>query len=322
MSSEITRITFPMESPDLWFDQLAKEGVGEKIGEKFVLNSLFGLGELEYFIFQDGFWAQQMDFNLKKPLRLSILEQKSNHLFNINFYLSNSQVSHQVGEKIFEFNFDSVSVILISSSAASFLEFPANDQIKLFQVGFTKEWLMDNVFGERSPELKSYFSKEEPIYFSEGMDFKFKYLIEELDIKTSSRLQLFSGCLQLLNHFFEKLELRDLKASKPTNVHPDDFDRLKKLQGKLDMDPLEDISVEEMADLVTMSLSKFKRLFNQVFGVTPHKYLFKNKMEVARQMLSEKKYSISETGYLIGYSNLSQFSKAFKGEFGVLPSEI
>ena len=39
-------------------------------------------------------------------------------------------------------------------------------------------------------------------------------------------------------------------------------------------------------------------------------------------MLTTGKYSVKQVGVNIGFSNLSNFAKAFKKEFGVLPKEV
>ncbi len=39
-------------------------------------------------------------------------------------------------------------------------------------------------------------------------------------------------------------------------------------------------------------------------------------------MLQTGKYSVKQVGLNIGFSNLSNFAKAFKKEFGILPKEI
>jgi AraC-like DNA-binding protein len=45
-------------------------------------------------------------------------------------------------------------------------------------------------------------------------------------------------------------------------------------------------------------------------------------MQKAKMMLLSGNYSIKDVGYTLGYSNLSNFTLAFKKEFGQLPSEV
>ena len=45
-------------------------------------------------------------------------------------------------------------------------------------------------------------------------------------------------------------------------------------------------------------------------------------MHVAKEVLETQRYSIKQIAQEMGYSNLSNFTIAFKKEFGILPSEL
>jgi AraC-like DNA-binding protein len=45
-------------------------------------------------------------------------------------------------------------------------------------------------------------------------------------------------------------------------------------------------------------------------------------MDKARTMLLTGQYSIKDVGYALGYTNLSNFTLAFKKAFGLLPSDL
>ena len=46
------------------------------------------------------------------------------------------------------------------------------------------------------------------------------------------------------------------------------------------------------------------------------------RLQRARQLLEQNAGTVSQIAYRVGFSNLSYFSKSFKQEFGLLPSEI
>jgi AraC-like DNA-binding protein len=81
-------------------------------------------------------------------------------------------------------------------------------------------------------------------------------------------------------------------------------------------------SIETLAKAVFMSESKLKKLFKQSYGMAVYQYYQKNRMHKAKELLAVGKLSVSETGAALGYQNLSNFSAAFKKEFGCLPSEF
>lgn len=81
-------------------------------------------------------------------------------------------------------------------------------------------------------------------------------------------------------------------------------------------------TIPELARKATMSETKFKTFFKKIYGHSPYNYYQLNRMNRARQMLLSKKYSVKEVGRQLGFSNLSNFTIAFKKVFNELPSEL
>lgn len=81
-------------------------------------------------------------------------------------------------------------------------------------------------------------------------------------------------------------------------------------------------SIADLSRRVGMSESKMNKLFKRVFDQTIYQFAQKAKVEHAKQLLTTGYYNISEAGDLVGYTNLSHFSKAFRKYFGINPSEF
>jgi AraC family transcriptional regulator, exoenzyme S synthesis regulatory protein ExsA len=82
------------------------------------------------------------------------------------------------------------------------------------------------------------------------------------------------------------------------------------------------LSLEEIAFLCNMSLSTFKRQFVQIYQVSPGKWFQRMRLNKAREILSSNKAKPSEIFMDFGYDSLSNFSTAFKNEFGHSPKQI
>jgi AraC-like DNA-binding protein len=82
------------------------------------------------------------------------------------------------------------------------------------------------------------------------------------------------------------------------------------------------LKLEEIAFLCNMSLSTFKRNFITEYGVSPGKWLQDKRLQRAKEILSEGELTASDIYFDFGYSNLSNFSIAFKNKFGISPTEI
>ena len=81
-------------------------------------------------------------------------------------------------------------------------------------------------------------------------------------------------------------------------------------------------TIVDLAGYTNMSVSKLKSSFKRVYGSGIYEYYQRSRMHKARQMLVANGYTVKEVGMKLGYTNLSNFSLAFKKEFGILPSEL
>lgn len=85
---------------------------------------------------------------------------------------------------------------------------------------------------------------------------------------------------------------------------------------------LQNITLEELAEQAGRSLSTFNREFKQTFSITPHKWILKKRLEKAKTMMVNERVKPSDVYLQVGFEDLAHFSKAFKKEFSVSPSQI
>jgi AraC-like DNA-binding protein len=82
------------------------------------------------------------------------------------------------------------------------------------------------------------------------------------------------------------------------------------------------LKIGEIAFLCNMSLSTFKRAFTKEYNENPGKWLQKKRLQKALELLKDNNLKPSEIFRDFGYKNLSNFSTAFKNEFGISPREV
>jgi AraC family transcriptional regulator, exoenzyme S synthesis regulatory protein ExsA len=81
------------------------------------------------------------------------------------------------------------------------------------------------------------------------------------------------------------------------------------------------VTVEDLAFLCNTSLSTFKRRFTRLYGTSPVKWLVRQKIRLAADLLrnpAEKPGLVFEK---VGYENHSSFTQAFKQQFKITPKE-
>ena len=83
----------------------------------------------------------------------------------------------------------------------------------------------------------------------------------------------------------------------------------------------EQICLVTLAQLARLSQHHFCRAFKQSFGIPPHQYQVRRRIEQAKLLLADPSISITDVGFTVGYSQTSSFSVAFRKITGWTPSE-
>lgn len=84
----------------------------------------------------------------------------------------------------------------------------------------------------------------------------------------------------------------------------------------------ENININKLANICNISNTYFRRIFNQVYGTTPVKYINNLKLERAKELILSGDYPIHEISFLSGFNDDSYFSREFKKVFGCSPNKL
>ncbi len=83
----------------------------------------------------------------------------------------------------------------------------------------------------------------------------------------------------------------------------------------------DDIGVPQLAAKMFLSPGRFTEIFKQEMGVPPGEYLRNLRLSHAQTLLRTTDNSATDIAYACGFSDATQFSRAFKKAFDVTPSE-
>jgi AraC family transcriptional regulator, transcriptional activator of the genes for pyochelin and ferripyochelin receptors len=113
-------------------------------------------------------------------------------------------------------------------------------------------------------------------------------------------------------------DIAGMQLFKP--LKPEDIERIyqarKILRQNLEYPP----SLMSLARQVGLNDYTLKKGFRQMFGTTAFGYLHQCRMEQAKMLLLEQKFSVSRVCQAVGYASRSAFVTAFRKQFGVNPS--
>lgn len=82
-----------------------------------------------------------------------------------------------------------------------------------------------------------------------------------------------------------------------------------------------DLNVNALCELSGISNKQIYRKVKQLTGMTPVEYIKSIRMKKAAMLLQQKKFTVAEVMYMVGFSNHSYFSKCFQAEFGKTPKQ-
>ncbi len=81
------------------------------------------------------------------------------------------------------------------------------------------------------------------------------------------------------------------------------------------------VRIQDIADYIGLNRSYLYKLFIEKEGCSPKQYLTNYQMDVAKSMLSERTYNITNVAHLCGFYDASSFCNQFKKHFGLSPKD-
>lgn len=97
--------------------------------------------------------------------------------------------------------------------------------------------------------------------------------------------------------------------------------RIDRARERLDAEYVHDHSLSSLARDAGMSPFHFARIFAELVGLPPHRYLVRRRLDVAGSHLRAGS-SVTEACFDSGFSSLSHFARTFKRRHGVVPSAL
>lgn len=155
------------------------------------------------------------------------------------------------------------------------------------------------------------------ILFDKHMESAINQLVEELEKKEKGYKQIVTKLLDVLlirarRKNFDAAELFNFDDGIST-VYPAIEHIAQHYQ--------EEIRMAELADKCNMSLTQFRRKFEQITGITPLKYLISMRLRMASILLCHTDRKVADIAYDVGYNTLSSFNRHFKESYKHIPKD-
>jgi len=150
-----------------------------------------------------------------------------------------------------------------------------------------------------------------------------KQIEEQLDtIYELLRLRKFltiDGHLELKGKLYQLFAMLIRQHGEPATIEP--VGSVRTWAEYMERHASEGITVQEVARMAGHSRTYFSTVFAKTFGMAPVEYIYKVRMNRAKELLISTDASITEVAYSLGYPNLYTFSRAFTKYLAMSPSE-
>lgn len=167
--------------------------------------------------------------------------------------------------------------------------------------------------------LCDYLIKKNKRHFKGGKEIK-KYLEEIFLIDNQEEPLLIKKARIYLKAQSFILKLIDNMESEQQET---DNVRLNKILTYIDNNIFDKISINTLANEISLSESRFKNLFKELTGFTPGDYIQRKKIEIVLQKIKENPHiSLTNLAYELNFSSPQYFSTVIKKYLGTSPSSM
>lgn len=150
-----------------------------------------------------------------------------------------------------------------------------------------------------------------------GLGFSFMSMIEELNLQRIDYEEM------LINYFTILLiSLHRIALQKPRKKSLQNMNDMEQAAQYFRMHYNKPISIEDYAVSHNMSISWFIQNFRQYANTTPAQYVQSLRLTNAKMLLETTNYNITEIANLVGYENPLYFSRFFRKQCGMSPSQF
>ncbi len=297
------------------------QAIGATIqGRFFYIPESKGGGYITGFSWDNGLRMLVRDYHLKEEIQLERTNELTEGQEDVIFSLSGIFPAHLEESQLVP---EQASVFICMHAVSSKLTMPSDTSFRSIVIGTPRQYLRQ-VFGHiKHPVVTTILEGKENFAFETGIsqdmirsasDIVHQQIPERLE-----RQYYKLKCEELLCFIFGLLMERE--ASPTSSMHINDIKEIYavklKLQTRLDQSP----DIAGLARAAGMSEPKMRKLFRQTFGKGVFEYFQSMRMQEAARLLKDKRLSVSEVGYQLGFTNLSHFSRVFEQQIGMKPKK-
>jgi len=214
-------------------------------------------------------------------------------------------------------------VMICMQTVSSVMDMPSNTFFGSVGIVASRHYLRILFGNIEHPVIDSILKSKENFLFETGISADIIKTASEIlhqPVPESIERQYYKlKCEELLCYIFTLLLERE--AVPASGLHINDIKTIYAVKVHLQSHLGEPPNIATLAKEACMSEPKLRKLFKQTFGKGIFEYYQHARMQEAARLLKEKRFSVSDVGYQLGFTNLSHFSRIFEQHIGIKPKK-
>lgn len=291
------------------------------------LSDPVGSGYFRAFRIMDGLQIILINAVLNEKFMVCF-EQSDENSFTLQFedqYIGNS-VTYTGSKPVYSHaDFRHVYAGLSSNHFFNAVEVPAGRPIRAVRILLHETWMKKHMgMDEQTGMVCRYISMKSGDFEIDKLDVEFGRILDELwaispddpmmDMVIQNRISM------LIERFFMQMKMKLMRLKDRQKLSGAEIRRITEVEallvGNFNEPPP---SIGHLAKIASMSPTKLKTSFRQIYGDSIYAYYQKVRLQKAYQLLKEGKYNVKETADEVGFSSTSSFIAAFRKQFAFSP---
>jgi len=306
--------------------------------ENYVIGkTLFFKLEINYHKISEGFWVLYTESKFVKNVKISFNYVNQNNPNEEYYMLLLNMNTDAVDFKLFGQKEKYISTKLYwgffkPKYTVDTFNYK-NSEGKYITICFNKEWLDKNfahLVGSKKNKFGEFINSNKELILCSELNTQLQSYFKEvksefLNFRKTNEMDLIQTqvlMFNLIKSFIERLEMEP-EVNKHLGLVNEQRSLFLKIESHLQSNLNRKFDgIEYLTKKFSISETKLKVGFKEVYGSSVYQYFSKHQMLLAKQILREDNVSIKEIAYKFGYDSSGKFTKAFKKQTGMLPSEV
>ncbi|OHX68291.1 helix-turn-helix domain-containing protein [Flammeovirga pacifica] len=311
-----------------FFEQLHSQTGGELLNDNKILKINNAIGKVQFHRFihfdQIRLITQRCHLNETVSVEHIPSEIQKDYLF---FVLHKSGTVHHLfknDETISVYGKDSQQGVVITNFMSSLINIGEEGLPSEWATMVVKKSFIIDLLEDVPEGFVDFILSDKHWLLFEPVNFAISQSLNEIfsneDDFAFNNFKIYGRAIDLVGELLKHMSNRNFEDI--SNLTPQDAKRMFEVKDYICRDLSITPSLEEICKEFGLSRSKLIRDFKTEFGVPVYKFFNKMRMQLARELLVEKQYSVTEVSQHLGFKGLSKFSDAFKKFYNISPKSM